>query len=349
MKTRRIALAAALGLQAGRAAAASAPFTAETETDAATGWKILVLRFHDGKATDLEARIAPDAGANLFSLKVGGEELIPPPDKLEDLKQNRTGVPILFPTPNRVRDATFTFAGRKFQFEANNAKNFIHGLVRSRPWQSEAPVAGPRGASAKVWIDWDGEQPEFARFPIRHRLEVTFALERGRLRLAYAVQNQDRVRLPFGFAVHPYFRIPGERKDVTIQVPATEHMEAVDKLPTGNLQPVAGTPFDLRKATSLEKLDLDDVYFGVTPAAPPSFEWRDRGVRVSLGGSREFTHVVVYTPPGKPFFCIENQTSSTDAHNLYEQGLKKQAHLQIVEPGKTARGALDWRLVRTKS
>src|SRR5262249_12461339 len=113
MKTRRIALAAALGLQAGRAAAAPAPFSAEPETDAGTGWKILVLRFHDGKEPDLEARVAPEAGANLFSLKIGGEELIPPPDKLEDLKQNRTGVPILFPMPNRVRDATFTFEGRK--------------------------------------------------------------------------------------------------------------------------------------------------------------------------------------------------------------------------------------------
>jgi galactose mutarotase-like enzyme len=120
----------------------------------------------------------------------------------------------------------------------------------------------------------------------------------------------------------------------------------VEKLPTGKLLPVQKTAFDLRRPTALAGLDLDDVYFGMTPAAPPSFEWRDLGVRVTLGASRQFTHLVVFTPPERATFCIENQTSSTDAHNLHARGLAREAHLIIVEPGKTARGAVDWKIAR---
>jgi aldose 1-epimerase len=42
---------------------------------------------------------------------------------------------------------------------------------------------------------------------------------------------------------------------------------------------------------------------------------------------------VVYTPPERPFFCVENQSCSTDAHNLYSQGLQEAAHLTILDPG----------------
>src|SRR5205814_938517 len=132
------------------------------------------------------------------------------------------------------------------------------------------------------------------------------------------------------------------------RVPAAWRMEAEGKLPTGRLVAVADTPYDLRRPTALEGLDLDDVYFGTNPAASPWFEWRDRGVRVILGASHAFTHVVLYTPPDRPAFCIENQTCSTDAHNLDARGLRREAHLLVVDPGRTARGSVDWRLRRVR-
>jgi galactose mutarotase-like enzyme len=64
-----------------------------------------------------------------------------------------------------------------------------------------------------------------------------------------------------------------------------------------------------------------------------------------LATSREFTHAVVYTPD-RPTFCIENQTSSTDAHNLFAHGFKRESHLLVVAPGKTARGSVDWKIAR---
>jgi aldose 1-epimerase len=330
----------------GAIAGAVATFSAHKEIT--EGIEVIVLRHEDPKepSRSLEARIAPGQGGNLFSLKIGDDELLVPPPSLAELALSPAGTPVLFPMPNRVRDAAFVFEGRRFEFPPNSEANFIHGLVRRRPWQSEAPAVGKTSASARVWIDWNAEQPEFARFPLEHRLTLTFTLSSGGLEIAYAVENRGQSRLPFGFGLHPWFRVPGQRGDVFLTVPAAKRMEAEARLPTGKLLPVQKTPFDLRQPTSLEALDLDDVFTNLTPGALPAFEWRDRGVRVTLGGSRDFTHLVVYTPLGRPTFCIENQTSSTDAHNLHQRGLVKEAHLQVVEPGKTARGSVDWKITR---
>jgi aldose 1-epimerase len=123
-------------------------------------------------------------------------------------------------------------------------------------------------------------------------------------------------------------------------------MEAVGLLPTGKLLPLDGSPYDIREFTSLEGLKLDDVYWGMVPGKPAVYECRDRGIRVTLEASEIFTHAVVYTPPGRPYFCIENQTCSTDAHNLHAQGLEKEAHLQVLQLGKSARGTVRVRVSR---
>lgn len=331
--------------------AASGAFSAVAETDAGTGWKVLVLRYQnaDNPFKHIEARIAPEAGGNLFSLKYGEDELLVQPEKLADVKNHRAGTPIMFPMVNRVKDATFTFEGKRFQFEPNNSGNFIHGLVRGRAWQFGEPTATAREASVDIWIDWNESQPDFTRFPLAHKITVTYTVNKDGLRIAYAVENRSDARLPYAFGLHPWFHVPGERKNVFVQVPAQKRMEAMDRLPSGKLIPVVGTSYDLRKPTSIETLNLDDAYVGLTPASVPVIEWRDIGVRMSLAASVEFTHIVVFTPPDKPVFCVENQTSSTDAHNLHGQGLKKESHLQVLAKGKTGRGTIDWKLKRIKS
>src|SRR5688500_16225680 len=142
-----LVLTTVAALAAPARAETAGPFSAEIVDEPGTTFPIVVLRYADPKrpAAALEARIAPAPGGNLFSLKAGGEELLHQPEKLEDLKLNRSGTPILFPTPNRVRDAKLTFEGREFTFEANNQKNFIHGFVRKRPWQVKPPRASKAG------------------------------------------------------------------------------------------------------------------------------------------------------------------------------------------------------------
>ncbi|MCI0421244.1 MAG: aldose 1-epimerase, partial [Acidobacteria bacterium] len=315
-------------------------FSAAVERDTKTGWSIAVLKYSDPSdaARSLEARIVPEAGSNLYSLKIGGTELLVQPTEWGTTPSLRYGFPVLFPTPNRVRDSKFIFDGHTYSFPPNERTNFIHGLVHKLAWQAGTASADKKSAAVESYLDWDSSQEGFKLFPIKHRLSLRFTLDAQGVKLAFTVENRDAKRLPFGFAFHPWFQILGSRAETYLRVPAQKHMEAEGLLPTGKLEDLQGTPYDLREPVSLEALKLDDVYWGLTPERIPGYEARDKGVKVSLGASPEFTHMVVYTPPGRPFFCMENQTCSTDAHNLHAKGLEKEAHLLIVEKGKKVSG-----------
>ncbi len=325
------------------------PFSYHVEKDATTGWSIVVLKYEDPKdpAKNLEARIAPDAGSNLYSLKVGGTELLVQPPELSLLSGSRYGFPILYPTPNRVRDSKFIFDGITYSFAPNNGKNFIHGLAHSLKWQAGTPSADAKGAKVKTWVDWNPNLSAYKLFPFAHRTSLTYTLDRQGVRMEFSVQNQDQKRLPFGFAFHPWFQILGSRAETYLHVPARKHMESVELLPTGKLEDLDGKPYDLRKPLSLESLKVDDVFWGMSPDKPASYQFRDKGIKVTLAASKEFTHMVVYTPPGKAFFCMENQTCSTDAHNLFAKGFEKESHLLIAEKGKTVSGWVRVKVERT--
>ena len=54
------------------------------------------------------------------------------------LPGTKFGVPVLYPTPNRVRAGRLSFGGRTYQFPLNKGPNFIHGLAHSVPWRLDA-------------------------------------------------------------------------------------------------------------------------------------------------------------------------------------------------------------------
>ena len=104
-------------------------FSAAMERDPKTGWSIAVLKYTDPADAkgNLEARVAAEAGSNLYSFKIGGTELLVQPAEWGTTPSLRYGFPVLFPTPNRVRDSKFTFDGQTYTFPANERTHFIHG------------------------------------------------------------------------------------------------------------------------------------------------------------------------------------------------------------------------------
>lgn len=289
------------------------------------------------------AKFCPGQGANLFSLKMDGTELLWQPKSLDQIAGVSCGVPVLYPTPNRVRDAEFTFSGRKVTFEANAGKNFIHGLVNRSQWKVIHASSEKDHASIRCILSFQaGALAE--QFPFPHDVGLTVTVRPGVIRWEYGVDNSaGREPVPFGFALHPYFRYVGQRKNTYLTVPATHLMESVDKLPTGKLSPVEPP---IGRPMSLEGTKYDDVFFGMTPKTPARIEYRDAGLKVDVRASKEFTHLVVWTPD-RPFFGVESQTCSTDAHNLHAAGQEKAAHLQICPPGKKMTGWVEYRVTET--
>ncbi len=318
----------------------ASPVVGDTErrVDPTTGWSVYTLR-----QGDTTVQVVPEAGCNVFSIQVNGTEYMRVPEQLALLRGVAYGTPILYPTPNRVRDAVFHFRGQEFRFPPNNGRNFIHGLVHSVPWQ----VTDLGNSAEQAWLQAETsfrpEQPGWQSFPRQHVLRVKVTVNAGRVRWTYEVDNRSgQAAVPFGFGLHPYFVYQGARAQTCLQVPASHWMEAQDLLPTGRLIPLDGSPYDLRQPTSLANRSLDDVYFGVSSERPARIEFRDVGRQVTLQASTEFNHLVVFTPD-QPFFCVENQTCSTDAHNLADAGRNGVAHLLVCPSGETLKGWVEYR------
>lgn len=306
------------------------------EKDSRSG-HTLVTMVRQGGARSLEARIAPNAGANLFGLSYGGTELILGPDSLEKFDGSRFGTPVLYPTPCRIPGGRFTFRDRKFDFGINREDTHIHGLVRDRAWQYEPPAVDESGVSFRTWIEFAPGSPLYEKFGYHHTLSLAYRLDNRGLRIAFEVANRDSEPLPYGFGFHPYFNYPAERGEVFLKVPATGYMKMENLIPTGGIAELAGK-YDLRRPVRAADVALDDVFTGMLPGSPATIEWRASGVRLTLEASREFTHLIVYDQPENPFFCVENLTCSPDAHNLYARGFPEESGLKIVPPGGKSGG-----------
>ena len=186
----------------------------------------------------------------------------------------------------------------------------------------------------QTFLDFNPNHHLYQLWPFNHRITLDFILDQKSIQIIFSVENQDEKPIPFGFALHPYFRYIGKKSETYLACPAKYHMMAEGLLPTGKLITMDGWLFDIQKPVTLEGLDLDDVFYGIKPDQPAWFEVRDKRVKVTLRASEEFTHMVIYT--GNPeAFCLENQTCSTDAHNLSTKGYESEAHLLIAKPGET--------------
>lgn len=299
---------------------------------------------------DTVARLMPSAGANLFSIKYKGTELLRQPKSLKDLPGFMYGTPVIYPMPNRVRDGKFVFDGKTYSYTPNNNGNFLHGLVHNVPWKLERRMSTSpsEGLGFRCSVDFAEGTELHKQFPFPHTFILDITVTDGAVRWTYTVDNSKGEKpVPVGLALHPWFLYHGSRANTFLTIPATHLMESEKLLPTGKLLPLDGTKFDARQPKSLEGFVIDDVYFGMTPDKPAKIEFRDANLTITLKASEDFTHMVVYTPE-EPWLCVENQTCSTDAHNLFHQGLKKEAHLIVVEPGKTATGYAEFQFTQSK-
>lgn len=283
-----------------------------------------------------QMRIAPDQGANWFRWTVDGMELFAP--HCLDWPGTKYGVPVLFPTPNRVVNAQYRWKDKTYTQKKNGEPRIIHGLVYDEPFavteiqQHESYCA----VDLELTIT-DGEL--LASFPFPCRLKLTYRLDETGPMLTYQVVNLGEETLPFGFAIHPYFAKMDPPEDTCIRVPAPYVHEAdADKFPSGLVQSVEGTYYDLREFRSTADAVLDHVYWGMEEGMQAELEWRRSGRAVILSASADFDHMVVFTPTDRPCICLENQTCSTDAHNRHAAGYADTAHLLMLEKGESHEG-----------
>jgi aldose 1-epimerase len=290
------------------------------------------------------AEIWPARGFNCFCWTVEDRELLyADPQFLEGSSPTRTGIPILFPFPNRIRDGRFAWEGRDYQLPINDPqkKNAIHGFACQRVWR----IVDQGTDAASVWItgEFHGSRdaPECRSFwPADYRIRITYRLRPNRLRIEATVDNPDQVRLPFGLGYHPYFRVTGN--DSSIQVPAGDYWELQECLPSGTRVAVTRV-LDLNQPRPFAELTVDDVLTGLPNQKADGLCFRgsirDNTDTLEVLASPSFREAVVFTPPHRHAFCLEPYTCATDAINLQQHGID--AGLIVLPPGQSWNGVVE--------
>ncbi|MFR8318724.1 MAG: aldose 1-epimerase [Catenibacillus sp.] len=302
----------------------------------------------DGKEW-LGIDLYPDSGFKSAGLAYQGTWLQPFMPKWSHLlARDEFGNSILFPTPNRVRNHTFTFQGQQVEMIKNGIPRSQHGLALDTRWQLKRLECGENYvlATAEFCIQKDDEN--YQAFPWKCRLTVTYRLTENALTFSYQVKNQSPRPMPFGIGLHPWFLLPKEPDQVLLCMPAEECFETTqDLLPTGKLIHVRqNKAYDLNDFRQIRELDLDTVF--LTKAQDVYLRYDHRGYQIRIHATEEFENSVVFTAfsrgmnkEGYAAFCVETQSCCTDAINLHENGYEKSG-LLVLSPDAEKSGKITY-------
>jgi len=155
---------------------------------------------------------------------------------------------------NRIANARFTLNGKTYQLAVNDPPNSLHGGAKGfdRVVWTAQPVDVPHAASVKFsYHSADGEE----NYPGNLDVSVQYTLtDDDELKLDYtATTDKDTI---LNLTNHTYWNLAGaDSGDIlkqTLMLNATSYTPVnANLIPTGEILPVAGTPFDFTKAVAI--------------------------------------------------------------------------------------------------
>lgn len=151
---------------------------------------------------------------------------------------------------NRIGGAAFTVDGKTYPLTKNDGSNTLHGGpggFHQLVWEVVSAEDGIQPSIQFRYVSPDGEEG----YPGTLTVTVTYTLDaENGLHLAYSVVSDKKT--PVNLTNHSYFNLSGDLHtdilDHILTLSADGYTAATDDLiPTGEIVPVEGTPFDFRK------------------------------------------------------------------------------------------------------
>lgn len=310
--------------------------------------------------TFLNATIAPDRGMLLMQAQVrlrGGEtfDLLATPEQpafggADDFNGNVSfslGGAILLPYANRIRGRPVE--GRQIETQvlgktvrlpmnwggkAPGAEQYaMHGLMLDTPFEVTAREQARVRARLRAG-DFGGQWLSSSDVQVEYRLTAS-ALE-----LVVEVTNAGSEPLPMGIGWHPWFSLPSrDRSRARLRVPARVRacVNNYDEvLPTGEVEAVAGTPYDFSQARPLKDLYLDDCFTDLTGQTAEVIDLAG-GLGLRISGAAPVSAFQVYAPPDRPIVVVEPQFNLADPFGAEWKG--RDTGMVVLQPGEHTRYA----------
>ena len=155
---------------------------------------------------------------------------------------------------NRIAAGRFTLDGVSYRLARNNGPNSLHGGERGFDkvlWSGESFQTDSTAGVTFRYVSPDGEEG----YPGTVRVAVTYTLTtRNELSIDYDATSDKAT--PINLSQHTYWNLHGDGHGDILDHMLTLNASAftpVDStlIPTGRIAPVAGTPFNFRRATAI--------------------------------------------------------------------------------------------------
>jgi aldose 1-epimerase len=245
---------------------------------------------------------------------------------------------ILAPWPNRIADGVWLLDGKKQQLDITDVGHghAIHGLLRNTAYDPVDEQESAVTLAATIY-------PQHG-YPFTVDTTVTFELTDDGLTVTHRLTNVGTDAAPFGVGAHPYVRV-GEHPvgDLVITLSGREYARTDARLIPESIDPVDGTPVDLRGGVLLSGLAADVALTGFDVVAGRVEHRLDApdGTGLRVWADEAFGWAQVYSPPnfpgpGKPrqrkAIAIEPMTCAVNAFNTG-------VGLRWLDPGETWSGS----------
>jgi aldose 1-epimerase len=272
---------------------------------------------------DLRVEVDPAFGGRVtgfWSERPAGrvDWLSPTPAEDRDVETpHKAGMFPLVPFSNRIKDARFDFSGTSYTIEATEPgkPHAIHGHGCRSVWG----VSSLSAHAAALSMTHDGSD-----WPARYTVSQRFDLREHDLVVHLIVENLGAGPMPVGLGWHPFLPVRGGvevfAEFKTIWPPVR------DSIPDGPLDLPAALDF----SRGLEPPSGLDTGFGGW-GREAKISWSGGRLALALKATGPLDHVILYTPAGRDFFCLEPVTHPINAINMTE-GLETE-RIRVLQAG----------------
>jgi aldose 1-epimerase len=263
------------------------------------------------RAGELRMALRPDLGGAIAGLWRGEVAVMRSTEAADLADSRRSACYPLVPYSGRLGYRQFRWLGKDHRTQPNfdSSPHSLHGVAWQRRWRVESASA----SQAELALDHAGD----ADWPFAFALRQRFLLGAEGLELQLDFTNRAEHPQPVGLGWHPYFP---KRLRSRLHVECSERWETDPTgLPTRKV-PQRGIDGDIAH------LDFDHCFEGSGGHA------RIRDEKLSLRMSSSLSYLVVFTPPTKPYYCVEPVSHVANAIHMSDPA----AHgLLSLAPGET--------------